>query len=1428
MRRLKWNKKKLAIIISALILIPSILFGVSYITKVLAIQETDAYLKFSNFNPNAQKGTAENPFIILEIVPYRGMGEIGYSIAGQEPVDISASTANNNIYGVINAFAYGAFAPVKQDVLSETDKVAGSWSWSWQSQTKAAQTGYFQKLSDNNGLYNKVVSGGNVKFEKNKEGSGVYNWVSAANPQGIRTDYNSDKVWMTNYTLDISYWSPSSNWKFENLEIFKKQVLNIPEEQLSDFHIRVVTITPDTLNDNVSKFSKYYDLSQNGVNNKIITGANANGEIDLIGNADLINISPKAHAGNSIIEYWEKYGRDKSGISTNDNRKTLNFNSKDLSWQTVMEIFMKVGVVSNKAAFIYDITLFTEPKGSNADGIRGPNVPDSGKGYLNNVYKLCLLLRQRDPVITNGLYFNTEGGTKVPKVSVKTVNNVTTGFYNVTDISDNAKIYWNEYTFLPTFPDGTKPAYITQPSPNYQQYLLDNDILVSWIAGSNAHDVVIRNIYSYNGDSSVVQYFISRYNINDNTYSKYDYNADFFDYLQDKQGTRPSSATPAEAVEYILKASVSSTSIKKTTINILNIEPCNDFTLTEADIRAMLPKYTGSINIVRQTTSEFIGKIEDLNARYDLIYIGQNTGKMKTSGGKTVYNDPQLDGLVYLHVGDRVIAYDTYKGVLRDSNNNIKKAYDFINQTTITDTIGRSYLKNFSKTVYDRIKQNTDFYRFSGNDITNIKKEQLTDYVKAGYPILLEKDLYNYNGSNKIVDDSSYLYQFLSQNASKSNIVNRDDFRQTASLKKAQTYLDKLVGIDKVQINLTKAPVEFKLNDSSTLIENRTLKYQFSITPPAGMSRETFKWNIFVDANADGRFEDKEIVSFGTVKEGLVIDASKVLNEKYMGVIPWKLEVEGVNNPSIRQVRTGYAAFRILDSQKIPIHILQVTSDGSTLDLESLLNPPSGKTSLFYKYTKDLEDFNVIIKTINVSTFLNLYKNGKAYDVNKPEETDKFYYLENNIKYSYDMLIFGFGDCYTNIDNNNGALNNIQAFIDSGKSVMFTHDTTSFVNVENFSSLSTGLSDWGYGFNQYLRNRVGLDRFGIMRNKLPGTYDIATMPSQIRSKNLYSNTSIDGKATYPETQGLTNGLLVAYSNPKADLDIFNWQKDYPPFAKGNAFIQGNNMSNYLTSKVTKVNEGQITSYPYVIPADFQTAETHVQYYQVNMEDPDIVVWYCLSDNNTSGEGAYTITPNDVRNNYYIYSKGNIMYTGVGHKAIDGLVNNGTSNSTYKENEVKLFINTMIASYSAGVTSPRVEIINEDVFTTDNGEFALYNDEVGSTTSTRRVEFMVSDSNLLAGDQIARIYYYNGVNRILLNPQIYSLYGDSVLNYSQSGQESGFYVSTIPDHNKYYFDFPTSVFPVDGTGKIEIVVTNEEGLMGKSKLNLMNLNLFDLD
>src|SRR5690606_6879911 len=112
---------------------------------------------------------------------------------------------------------------------------------------------------------------------------------------------------------------------------------------------------------------------------------------------------------------------------------------------------------------------------------------------------------------------------------------------------------------------------------------------------------------------------------------------------------------------------------------------------------------------------------------------------------------------------------------------------------------------------------------------------------------------------------------------------------------------------------------------------------------------------------------------------------------------------------------------------------------------------------------------------------------------------------------------------------------------------------------------------------------------------------------------------------YPEMQGFTYGTLVAYGNPSNlqdpwgqlnDLrmdDRHKANKDYPPFAYGNEFKMGTAIDNYKTDFITKVNHGQITSYPYTIPDGIKVGTTHMQYYQLNMDDPEIVVWYALSD-----------------------------------------------------------------------------------------------------------------------------------------------------------------------------------------------------------------------
>ena len=90
--------------------------------------------------------------------------------------------------------------------------------------------------------------------------------------------------------------------------------------------------------------------------------------------------------------------------------------------------------------------------------------------------------------------------------------------------------------------------------------------------------------------------------------------------------------------------------------------------------------------------------------------------------------------------------------------------------------------------------------------------------------------------------------------------------------------------------------------------------------------------------------------------------------------------------------------------------------------------------------------------------------------------------------------------------------------------------------------------------------------------------------------------------------------------------------------------------------------------------NIRVAPTHYQYFQLNLEDPDVLVWYVLTG---SGQDEYS-----PQNYYYTYSKGNITYSGTGHSSL-------SSNVSFDER--RLFVNTMIKAIRGSNFAPSVQI-----------------------------------------------------------------------------------------------------------------------------------------
>ena len=176
--------------------------------------------------------------------------------------------------------------------------------------------------------------------------------------------------------------------------------------------------------------------------------------------------------------------------------------------------------------------------------------------------------------------------------------------------------------------------------------------------------------------------------------------------------------TLANTIRYIINCAGQRIISTKDSIEILDLEPGNaqSGALTKETVLGWLGEDSiygaGDISITTMSTAEFIGKIEDINEVYDLVYIGTCIDGFNTriSGGETItyYNDTSMDGLIYANIGDTYYSSSDMIGLLaRDTDSSDKT-----------------------------------LFRFSGNDITPTKVQELLYFAQAGYPVVIANDIF--------------------------------------------------------------------------------------------------------------------------------------------------------------------------------------------------------------------------------------------------------------------------------------------------------------------------------------------------------------------------------------------------------------------------------------------------------------------------------------------------------------------------------------------------------------------------------------------------------------------------------------------------------------------------------------------------------------
>lgn len=916
----------------------------------------------------------------------------------------------------------------------------------------------------------------------------------------------------------------------------------------------------------------------------------------------------------------------------------------------------------------------------------------------------------------------------------------------------------------------------------------------------------------------------------------------------------------------------------KSSIRVLDLEPCYDFksatTLTADRVKEFMGRkdtYTGSVEIKQMSSAEFIGKVEDLNEKYDMIYLGARVGKMNTENGVTVYNDPQMKGLIYSHVGDY------YDYATKTDTENVTLARETYNARHRLQDDSLDHRKTDDD---DPTNKSADVYRGPGNDMNSTRYEEFCQFIEAGYPVVIADTFIKVDNNNipvastATLDKNSYFYKLVQFALKKDengqylywqkNIFtesqltdNTADTKLGTTLSARRSVFCNYLNLSKLSVNWVTTygaayPQELKYNSNQNGASNGgslekidgkyQLQYIFNLQNDAAISQTgtTYDCKLFVDKNADGRFSGSDYVEGKTytsseevsgltvyirkgdewikvdpiatangnryeLRTGETYRVIRALPEEYVGVIPWKLVFYDNADRLVRTAKSGYTSVP-QQSGKKTIRVLQLLS--SENNNWNLHNEQNNSNSTFSKYINGLTDWNVVgldqvnwdgtvIPSTSIDSMTVTYLVNEKLKIGGTSDTDiqRIYQESYNLFQQYDMLILGFGDAYkfgytySASDISNNKLDNVKRnlavgwavrdYIESGKSILFTHDTTSYVNNiqsaiqwndQGYKENQKNYWYWGYEFNKTIRASVGLDRYGALKEYYQQRAASTTGEEQKRDqeylKTLESYTFDEIKEPNSDNElwqkeGVTKYTVVRFLRSYLE-DLRKTGSSEVWFPVKNSLLKqagydgGDPRWNYPSSLLmgdyagssliaTQVNDGQITQYPYQISANEQLeiSNTHYQWLQPNMEldrngdgKNDIVVWYCISGvagGNYKDTNIYNITPNDVVNNYYIYTMGNVTYSGAGHS------------TPSKESEIKLFVNTMIAAYNAGVTAPSVRFkdksgskIQSVYMLYDPVNHIVLDDKNNGTIS---VNFQADDYNILAGGQQLCVEFY---------------------------------------------------------------------------------------
>lgn len=668
-------------------------------------------------------------------------------------------------------------------------------------------------------------------------------------------------------------------------------------------------------------------------------------------------------------------------------------------------------------------------------------------------------------------------------------------------------------------------------------------------------------------------------------------------------------------------------------LEVLEIEPGNYFELSSDD----------NINVTKLDMPTFISNVDELAGKYDVIYIGRKNNK----NGKTLGTHWNADSIYRDYSADLDSDLEADgSNIIFNPNNNSSYLNGDPNWLQYAQTVWYGTMGYYDNWADVKATKSGDFKIYSGNfnnynkssdymtvkeyysenDITNKRAKEIIKLIDSGQLVYIDKDIFEDELRNtKLRSNFNDYYngQKLGENLKFVDSISSSIIEDDYTLMESEYKRPK---VDLISSPDGDVEVGSNLSSGYGSISNRKMTFDFTVELPEGSTgSESYFANLYLDYNGDGLFKEddcEKVISNYVVNLGSnTIEFT--LDTVFIGYLEWKIEVCNSNDEDVKTNIYGEAVFKLISGEDAAsIRVLQIkASKGNNLSLSS--------NSIFKDLIKKINDYNITVTTKTTAEF-----NGMDVDY---------------VKDHYDMIIIGFGDNYGNFDENSfgsNAVNILKTFDEANKSIMLTHDTISLATAGKSKVNGHVYERSNYKLSQAFKDLIGQSRY--------------TDP-YVNNSDIPHD---DFKSGY-----VTLGSTV-YSSVK----LYEGTK---------------------TRYIKEVNKGQITRYPFKLttlssqsstdrPYSFSVSQTHIQWFQLNLESEELVPWYNMVHDSSEKHKLY-FNEGDSRNFYYTYSIGNITYSGTGHS------------SDYTDNEMKLLVNTIIKAHRGANVPPIItNTVNNEV------------------------------------------------------------------------------------------------------------------------------------